>query len=125
MADSPGNPIRTARRATELRQRLGSECPRCIYCGCAELPLLTLIRRPLLEEHHVAGRSHDPALTVYACRNCHATFHENALDQSVGYEPEPDPVRRTASVLLSLAVHFDMLAKSIRRWAAELKESRK
>lgn len=110
------NPAREARRKTELRQRLGNEQLRCIYCGCAELPLL----RALLEEHHINGRNHDPALTVYACRNCHAIFHENAIAAGVNYEPEPDRVKRVASSLRSEAVHHEMLAEAKRRQAALL-----
>lgn len=113
---APLNPAREARRKAELRQRLGNEQPRCFYCGCPELPLL----RALLEEHHVNGRNHDPALTVYACRNCHAIFHEKAIAAGINLEPQPDPVKRVASILRSEAVHHDMLAEAKRRQAALL-----
>jgi hypothetical protein len=120
------NPVRAARRNTELRERLGAERPVCIYCGCAELVALRRVSRKFLQEHHVLGRHHDPRLTVFVCLNCHALLHDEMLPEAeVNLEPEPDPVKRVATMLRAEAVHFEMLASSKRRQAALLEGGNK
>src|SRR5215831_11620366 len=115
------NPVRSARRKTELRERLGAERPACIYCGHAELAALRRLPRRHLREHHVLGRNHDPDLTAFVCLNCNALVHDELLhDAEVDLKPEPDPIKRVATMLRAEAVHFEMLASSKRRQAALL-----
>lgn len=115
------NPVRAARRKVELSESFGDERPVCMYCGCAELSLLRRVSRKFLEEHHLLGRNHDPNLTVFLCRNCHALSHEHLLDAGVDLQSEPDPIKRVATMLRAEAVHFEMLAQT-KRWQADLLE---
>jgi len=114
------NPARAARRKTELHERLGSERPVCIYCGYAEPLALRRVSRKFLVDHHLLGRNHDPDSTAFVCRNCHALAHEKLLDAGVDLQPEPDPVKRVATMLRAEAVHFEMLASTKRQQAALL-----
>jgi hypothetical protein len=115
------NPVRAARRKTEVCQRLGAERPACIYCGHTELAALRRVSGNCLRKHHVLGRNHDPDLTVFACLNCHALVHDEMLpDAEVDLKRESDPIKRVAMMLRAEAVHFEMLAGSKRRQAALL-----
>ena len=118
---STRNPVRAARRKTELRERLAAERPACIYCGYAEPVALRRVSRKYLREHHVLGRNHDPDLTVFVCLNCHALVHDEMLpDADVDLGWESDPIKRVATMLRAEAVHFEMLASSKRRQATLL-----
>ena len=114
------NTARAARRKTELREKLGSERPVCLYCGYAEPVALRRVSRKFLEVHHPLGRNHDPSLKVFVCRNCHVLLHERLFDAEVDLQPKPDPVKRVATMLRAEAVHFEMLASTKRRQAALL-----
>jgi len=116
----PQNPVRAARRKTELQEKLGSERPRCMYCGCAEPVVLRRVTRKFLVNHHLLGRNHDPDSELILCQNCHALAHENLLDAEVDLEPESDPVQRVAKMLRIEAVHDEMMADAKRRQAAPL-----
>jgi len=116
----PHNPARAARRKTELQERLGSEQPRCMYCGCAEPVVLRPVTRKFLVIHHLLGQNHDPDSKLFLCQNCHALAHENLLNASVDLEPEPNPVKRVAKMLRAEAVHLEMMADAKRRQAALL-----
>jgi hypothetical protein len=118
------NPVRAARRQTELRQKLGEERPTCIYCGCPDLVALRRIPAKLLPEHHPLGKNHDPDLTVIACLNCHAVAHELLDDAGVELELVPDPVKRVEAMLRAEAVHLEMLANAKRKQADLLARSK-
>ena len=55
------------RRRQRALERLGTNSPRCPFCGC-DNPLA-------LELHHVAGRAFDET-EVPVCRNCHRTLSD-------------------------------------------------
>jgi hypothetical protein len=114
------NPVRAARRKTELRDRLGAERPSCLYCGYTDLIALRQVSRKFLPEHHVFGRKHDPDLVVFACLNCHAVMHELLSDAGIELREVPEPVMQVATMLRAEAVHFEMLANSKRRQAGIL-----
>lgn len=116
------NPARAARRKTELCEGLGSERPVCLFCGCAEPALLRRLSRKFLEEHHPLGQNHDPDVTVYACRNCHALLHERLIDVGVDLQPESDPIKRVTMMLRAEATHFEALAQAKRRQAVLLEK---
>lgn len=118
------NPARDARRKIELSERLANERPVCIYCGCAEPALLRRVSRPFLEKHHPLGRNHDPDLTVFVCRNCHALAHERLLDARVDLQPESDPIKQVATMLNAEAVHHEALARTKRKQAALLERAK-
>jgi hypothetical protein len=122
--DLPHNPAREARRKTELHEKLGSERPRCIYCGCAEPVALRPVTRKFLRDHHVLGRNHDPDTRSVLCQNCHALAHENLLNAEVDLEPESNPVKRVAKMLRAEAVHLEMMATAKRRQVALLEGGR-
>jgi len=124
MALPSHNPARAARRQIELCEKLDSERPVCTYCGCVEPVLLRPVPRKFLEEHHPLGQNHDPDLTVYACRNCHALMHERLLDAAVDLRSESDPIKRVAMMLRAEAVHFEALARTKRQQAALLERGK-
>jgi hypothetical protein len=111
------NPVRSARRKTELHDKLGSEHPVCFYCGYAEPVALLRVSRKVLDEHHLVGRNHDPNLTIIVCRNCHALRHEGLFDAGVELEVIADPVKRVAMMLRAEAVHLEAWAHSKREQA--------
>jgi len=82
--------MRTARRKALRKDRFGGN-DFCLFCGYACLESLTQVSRQwletrgmiqkerldrLLEEHHVVGEAHDPALLVTLCLNCHREITE-------------------------------------------------
>lgn len=92
-ADRRGRKTATdaARRASR-RSKLGPD-PRCDQCGVADPALL------MLEEHHVAGRANDAALTVTNCRNCHAENTERLRVGGVSMEPPADEFERAVAII--------------------------
>ena len=118
------NPARAARRKTELRERLGSERPVCMFCGCAEPVVLRSVSRQFLEEHHLLGRNHDPNLTAFVCLNCHALAHEALLNAGVDLQPESDPVKRVIQMLRAESVLFEMLSRTKQQQAEWLERGK-
>jgi hypothetical protein len=85
-------PIRTARRSVrrEDRERLGLAQTPCVLC---------------IDDHHTAGRKHDPTLTVPTCKKHHREIHEQMLRAGISLRYEPDPVKRAAIALRAMAVY--------------------
>jgi hypothetical protein len=96
------NPIRTARRLTRREQQ-----SLCLQCG----------RQIEIEDHHVAGREHDPELTAPLCQACHAQVTENLRRADVDMRFTPDSVERVRRALKATAVFLRMLAEALWRWA--------
>ena len=127
------NPIRSARRKTARKERLGPNAC-CLFCGYACLESLTTVSRKwlqergipdslidrLLEEHHVYGYAHDPDLTVTLCLNCHREITEGLAREGVSMRPEKNPSKRIALQLKASAVLFECLAMSYRKSATQL-----
>ena len=111
------NPVRAARRKAELQERLGSDNPVCLYCGCVEPVALRRVSRKFLDDHHLEGRNHDPNLTMFLCRNCHALAHEDLLGCAVDLRTMSDPVKRVATMLRAEAVHLERWARTKREQA--------
>jgi hypothetical protein len=118
------NPVRSARRKTELHERLGSEDPVCFYCGFAVVVALRRFCRKCFEEHHPEGCNHDPNSTIFVCRNCHAVIHELLLDDGVNLKTISDPIGRVAAMLRAEAVHFEAMARTKRMQAEWLEMER-
>jgi hypothetical protein len=130
---SDQNPIRTARRASQRKARLGNEAF-CLFCGYACLESLTRVSRKwieekgisakwidrLLEDHHVVGEAHDSELTTTLCLNCHREITEGLAREGVSMHPERNPKKRAALVLKASATHFENLATSYRKLAIQL-----
>ncbi len=130
-----GDPIGTTTRSERRQGRLGDGPHVCILCGCSD-PVALIDKTPdwlehhsipktLFEQHHPAGRHHDPELTVLICRNCHAVATEGHLQASVSMRPEPDPILRVATMLEALAVFLKILATALLGWAELLRNSRR
>lgn len=117
------NPVRAARRESELRERLGCANPSCILCGYSVLTGLRRVSRTWLEEHHVLGRAHDSHVCVILCYNCHAEATERQRDAGVEFRRQTDPIERVIAELRSLATFFEMLAPALQRMAEGLEES--
>lgn len=103
------NPLNTARR---LSRRV--EQDRCLLCG----------REIRIEQHHVAGRNHDPPLTAPLCQGCHALATEKLRIADVDMRREPHRVERVRKALKATAVFLDMLAEALWRWAESLNSSK-
>lgn len=127
------NPIRTARRKTLRKNRLGSYAF-CLFCGYSCLESLTDVSRKwleakgiskdridhLLEKHHIVGEAHDPDLTVTLCLNCHREITEGLACEGVSMHPEKNVYKLIALMLRGSAVLFEFLATSYRKWASLL-----
>ena len=99
------------RRRQRALERLGSNNPRCVICGCDD-PLA-------LELHHLAGQAFGDDLAP-VCRNCHRRLSDYQKDHDIGQASpagEIEPIRR---FLLGLADLFEMLVKRLREFAAKL-----
>lgn len=102
------NPIMTARR---LARRADQN--RCLTCG----------RTTRIEQHHVAGKNHDPPLTTPLCQACHAVATENLRRADVSMRYEANRVERVRKALEATAVFLTMLAEALWRWAESLSRS--
>ena len=101
-------PIQTARRVARR-----AEQNRCLQCG----------RKTGIEQHHVAGRNHDPELTAPLCLACHAQATENLRRADVDMRRAANSEERVRRALKATAVFLWMLAEALWRWAESLKPS--
>lgn len=99
------------RRLQRALERLGSNNPRCVVCGCDD-PLA-------LELHHLAGLAFGND-TVPVCRNCHRRLSDYQRDHSLGEAKQPSEIEPIRRFLLGLADLFEMLVKRLREFAAKL-----
>ena len=104
------SPIRTARRKVRRieRERLGLATTPCILC---------------IEDHHTAGKNHDPHLTAPVCEMHHRETHEQMLRGGVSLRYERDPARRVAMALRAMAVYRREEADAMNRMADLLDQS--
>ncbi len=105
------SPIRTARRKTRQREResRGLAVAPCILC---------------IQDHHTAGRHHDPELTAPLCEKHHREIHEQLLQAGVLLTFEPRPNLRVAQALRAAAVYDRRRADAMERWADLLDEEK-
>jgi len=101
------NPIKTARR---LSRRADQN--RCLLCG----------RKLPLEQHHIAGKNHDPPFTTQLCQACHALATENLRRADVDMAREANIVQRVRKALQATAVFLRMLSEALWRWAESLSD---
>ncbi len=103
--------LKRERRKQRALERLGTNTPRCPFCGIDE-PLV-------FELHHIAGRANgDEALPV--CRNCHRILSDGQKDHPPGNSNPPSDSERIAHFLLGLADMFELLVKRLREFAEKL-----
>lgn len=98
-------PIQTARRLSRREER---GC--CAICG----------KLGQTEDHHVAGRNHDPELTAPLCIPCHAQITESLQCADADMRRADKSVERVRRALRATAVFLGMLAKALWRWAESL-----
>lgn len=125
------NPIGTDRREERRLARLGCANPICILCAYVDPVALLAVEvgwldahgvpRTLFEGHHGVGENLDPHFIVLICRNCHAKAGEGLLRAGIPMSPEPDELMRVCLMLDGLAVHQEMIAEALRRWAVLLR----
>jgi len=104
------HPIRTARRKVRQneRERLGLAETLCVLC---------------IQDHHTAGRKHDPKLTAPLCKKHHREIHEHLFRAGVSLRHERNPATRVAMALRAMAVYGRAQSDAMDRWADLLEES--
>jgi hypothetical protein len=102
------SPIRTARRKArqEERESRGLAVSPCVLC---------------IQDHHTAGRNHDPELTAPLCEMHHRQQHEQMLRAGVSLRYEADPVTRVEMALRAMAVYRRAEADAMERMAELLR----
>jgi hypothetical protein len=104
-------PIRTARRKLKRneRERQGLATAPCVLC---------------IQQHHTAGKNHDPRLKAPLCEMHHRELHEQMLRAGVSLRYEGDPIRRAAMAMRAMSVYRRAEADAMDRWADLLDKSR-
>lgn len=115
------NAAKNMARAARRERRLGPDAA-CIICGTKTPEALTLVKRMMLEAHHVAGRAHDDALTVPVCLNCHRVLTEGQNAAGVDFAPQGTKLERLAAILHALGAFLCQLGESVQAWAGWLWE---
>jgi hypothetical protein len=113
------NPLKSQVRREKRVNKLGANAVCCI-CGYANPTALVLAGRTLLENHHAAGKVHDPKPTVPICRNCHAELTAGLLDAGADMRKQPTVLERLAIILLSLGTLFVALGEAMYRYADDI-----
>lgn len=103
------------RRKQRALERLGSNHPRCVYCGEAD--------ERCLERHHIAGRAYGEELAV-VCRNCHRKLSDMQKDHPPALtDGEPPYLEKIGHFLLGLADLLEMLIEKLREYGMVLIEA--
>ena len=100
------------RRRQRALERLGSNNPRCLFCGIDE-PLV-------MELHHIAGDAFDHETKSPVCRNCHRILSDWQKDHPASFMNPPKDLERIGHALLGLADMFELLVKWLREHAKKL-----
>ena len=99
------------RRRQRALERLGTNSPRCPFCGF-DNPLA-------LELHHIAGEAFDGKMAP-VCRNCHRVLSDWQKDHPACIGDPPNDLERVAHALLGLADMFELLVNWLREHARNL-----
>lgn len=100
--------LQQERRKQRALERLGSNDPRCLYCGEMDWRCLEL--------HHIAGQAYGGECAI-VCRNCHRKLSDTQKDHPpsmVGSEPVL--LERIGHFLLGLADLLYMLVEKMREY---------
>lgn len=103
--------LKRERRKQKALERLGTNTPRCPFCGIDE-PLV-------FELHHVSGRAFGDEI-IHICRNCHRVLSDWQKDHPPANVSPPNDRERIAHFLLGLADMFELLVKQLREFAQKL-----
>jgi len=102
-------------RKQKALERLGSNVPRCFFCGEDDWRCL--------EFHHLSGRAYSDEGAVL-CRNCHRKLSDsqkNHLPALAG--AQPPLLEQVAHFLLGLADLLEMLVEKMREYGQQLIEA--
>lgn len=102
--------INQQRRRQAALERLGTNNPRCIFCGEDD--------PHCLEKHHIAGKAYD-AFTAIHCRNCHRKQSDRQHDHPKISGANPS-LENIGEFLLGLADFFEHLIKKLREFGEAL-----
>jgi hypothetical protein len=102
------------------RERLLGEQPACLLCGMENIDALVLVKRSLLEAHHVVGRANDVELTTPLCRNHHAELTEGYRDAGVPLHRPQTFLHKLAAILRALGALFTAIGQKMSAWAETL-----
>lgn len=111
------HPLRTSRRRAKRLEALGETEPICVICARTDPMLLRPMKKRLLEEHHVVGRSNDPDLTVAICFNCHADVTERLRQAGVSMDKQTDRLNFASHVFRAFSVHLRVLSEACWKYA--------
>ena len=120
---SPVDPIgRDLSRTRAARRAAGRGC---VLCGERDAELLGQQLASILEDHHIAGKSNDPDLTVTLCLNCHRKMSARMPGYGVPLDRSAQLTRIEQAVgsLRGLAVFSEQLAPALMRWAHQLEQT--
>ena len=116
------DPFANDARRNRRQARLG-DCAACVMCGYSKPESLVAGPSDLLEKHHALGASHDPSLTMWVCRNCHAELTEGQRDAGVDLERgERHLLERIEAFLRAIADLLTRLADAAWKLAERLTE---
>jgi hypothetical protein len=106
-------------RQARQQRRVGPNAA-CVMCGITNPEQLRLVRRTLVEQHHVLGKAHDEALMVPLCLNHHAQLTEDQRSRGVRLQNAATFPERLEAMLRGLAAFFERLAERFHNWADQL-----
>lgn len=115
------NPIQNDARKTRRKRAIGED-GMCLLCGYTDSSALIATAAKLLEDHHVAGRSNDPDLTVAICRNCHAEITEGIRQAGADMKPAPTILDKIITILRAAGEFLKGLGEAFQGWAQEIEE---
>lgn len=99
------------RRRQAALERLGTNDPRCIFCGEDD--------PHCMEAHHLAGKAYDD-FTAPHCRNCHRKQSNRQHDHPKKSAGEPTFEEIVGRFLLGLADFFELLIEKLREFGEAL-----
>jgi hypothetical protein len=109
------NELRQEKRKQRVLERLGTDNPRCVFCGEADLRCL--------EQHHIAGRAYGEECAP-VCRNCHRKLSDSQKDHPPRLTgAQPVLLEQVAHFLFGLADLLEMLISKMREYGQQLIEA--
>ncbi len=109
---------RAARRAARASKLPPDAC--CAICGLRDPEALVRVKRTVLDVHHVAGRNHSKALTIWLCRNHHAIEHEKLRTAGVDLRAPETVMDKLVAVLAAIGTFLISLGEHLCEWAEQL-----
>jgi len=115
------DPMQSDRRKRHWKKKFGPN-PVCILCRFNLPEGFILVPWSLIEAHHVAGRAHEPDLTVPVCKNCHAILTELNRCNGATMQQTANLLEYIITVLRALGGFFPILGESFAQTAERLSQ---